>query len=514
VSARHLSARQLAELCAELGSPSLTRSAIAKLEAGQRETLTDDEIAHLAQALGVSSSDLIEGPRALSGTPTPPPVFVGRSHEIAELARYLSAPSEEPIIFITGTFGSGKTALAAMLLKYLQAKNRASYAALWITLGRDITPVALASKINDVTALVTGARPNFVDPETAGMALANAIQGTPTVVVLDDVWNSEQLLPFRGMGDNVALVVTTRNRSALPAHAKGLVVDRLPRSDGIRLLTAGLTDVSPATAELGWELTGGLPLLLTMVNRVARTEQAAGLNGDSALREVLDSLRSHGPTTLDSAEAAQRSRAVSATIRASIEILDEDAKARFFELAVFEAGPVPLHLVERYWAMTGDLSADQSRALCRKLFDLSLLQAYTRAPNRIELHPIIRTYLKSELGNGVISQHALRFIQSIRALVSSEDGSSVWWELQPSEGYLWAWLPTYLYAAGLYEELISTVLNPSWISSKLRILDVARVREDLALVDAYDPRAVQTAAKKNPNLFSSLAGEPNDVIRT
>jgi transcriptional regulator with XRE-family HTH domain len=52
-SQRHLSARQLSELCITAGARSLTRSTIAKIESGGRQSVTLDEVAALAQAFGV-----------------------------------------------------------------------------------------------------------------------------------------------------------------------------------------------------------------------------------------------------------------------------------------------------------------------------------------------------------------------------------------------------------------------------------------------------------------------------
>src|SRR6185369_2520390 len=58
--ARRLSTRQLAELCAQAGMPSLTRSTIAKIESGVRRSLTVNEAAVLAKVLGVPLTDLLD----------------------------------------------------------------------------------------------------------------------------------------------------------------------------------------------------------------------------------------------------------------------------------------------------------------------------------------------------------------------------------------------------------------------------------------------------------------------
>jgi transcriptional regulator with XRE-family HTH domain len=56
---RGLSAREIAERCAEAGVPSLSRSTIAKIESGVRNFVTVEEIGALAAALGVRPADLL-----------------------------------------------------------------------------------------------------------------------------------------------------------------------------------------------------------------------------------------------------------------------------------------------------------------------------------------------------------------------------------------------------------------------------------------------------------------------
>lgn len=78
-SQRQWSARELAEVCAREGMPSLNRSTIAKIESGARKWVTADEIAVLARALGVAPESLMSqgaGPTAGRPQENVPPVFV------------------------------------------------------------------------------------------------------------------------------------------------------------------------------------------------------------------------------------------------------------------------------------------------------------------------------------------------------------------------------------------------------------------------------------------------------
>lgn len=56
------SAQRLADECARMGFPALTRGTIAKIESGARKSVTAEEIAVLAHVLGVTPTDLLASP--------------------------------------------------------------------------------------------------------------------------------------------------------------------------------------------------------------------------------------------------------------------------------------------------------------------------------------------------------------------------------------------------------------------------------------------------------------------
>jgi transcriptional regulator with XRE-family HTH domain len=81
---RGLSARRLADLCQDLGQPSLTRGTIAKIESGVRGAVTFDEAVTLARALGVALSDLVPPVPAAEGESGPREAISGRDQELVE----------------------------------------------------------------------------------------------------------------------------------------------------------------------------------------------------------------------------------------------------------------------------------------------------------------------------------------------------------------------------------------------------------------------------------------------
>jgi hypothetical protein len=222
--------------------------------------------------------------------------------------------------------------------------------------------------------------------------------------------------------------------------------------------------------------TGRWPVLLALVNGAARSDLARGADLDAVLGDILDALTSDGPTVLDIGNPDNRSHAVSATLELSLFRLSTTERARYQELAVFpEEVEVPLTVLGRYWAHTGQLSTIQVRRLCSSLYDLSLLAEYhLDPPSRLRLHGVIRGYLRAQTSNRR-AELDRSLVDSQRSLVpATSDGRSAWWEAPAEEGYLWGWLPSHLKGAGLSVEIEATVKHPGWLVGKLDHIGPAR----------------------------------------
>ena len=86
------------------------------------------------------------------------------------------------------------------------------------------------------------------------------------LMVVDDVWDAAHLAPFLQGGHHCARLVTTRNRSTVPASAETVAVDAMQLAEAMALLGAGLPrDQEAALARLAKRL-GEWPLLLKLVN--------------------------------------------------------------------------------------------------------------------------------------------------------------------------------------------------------------------------------------------------------
>ncbi|WP_158102619.1 helix-turn-helix domain-containing protein [Lentzea kentuckyensis] len=281
---RGWSAQRLAEECAKLGEPSLSRGTIAKIESGVRKSVTDHELAVLAAALGVTSSDLVDdtsaGPvvqaASISGDvifsdgrsrTTPLPLRLGLVPPRAaayqdRVETNLGSIGHEKAVVLFGMGGVGKTQLAAAYAEKAWAAGRAGLL-VWITA---TSREAIVSSYARMADLLTGEE---FDPEHGAQRALEWLATTtePWLVVLDDLQSPGDLQglwpPSTPAGQT--LVTTRRRDAALHGDKRQVVgIDVFSSDEATAYLHAvlgGHPRLLDGAAELVQDL-GRLPLAL------------------------------------------------------------------------------------------------------------------------------------------------------------------------------------------------------------------------------------------------------------
>ena len=435
----------------------------------------------------------------------------------------------------TGGGGFGKTTLARVVVHDRRIRDYFTDGVVWVTVGEGARGPLLAEKLNEVVARLTGQRPALTDPLTAGSTLADALAGRRFMLVVDDVWSSTQLQPFLqliqspadGAGNShqsaiglssemlLGLLVTTRRASVLPESCSKVVVNEMTQGESVQLLTRGLTNVPSDVVNRVLRLTGRWPVLLGLINGSARADVQLGAQAGQTIAALADQIAADGPDVLDLAEAADRNRAVSATLRTSLDRLNSDEQARYAELAVFgDNVDIPRAVLELYWAHTASWTPHQVHHFCRLLLDLGLASEYRLDGSnpRLRLHDVIRVWLRYRTVVGLATL-AKELVDAHRGLIPSDpnapDASTRWWRLPAAEkdhaaAYLWAWLPRHLAAAGLADELVGVLLAPEWMLGKIEGLGPAAVEADLLLPDDRACYALAQVIRQDGHLLGKL----------
>jgi WD40 repeat protein len=468
----------------------------------------------IINVVGTGLGRSVQDGEPVFAVPPPRQGDIPRPGLTGQLLAHLLAAERAGVVGMTtglaGAGGFGKTTLARMLVHDPATLAEYPDGIVWVTVGQELTGVDLAERINDVCATVTGRKPLHTDPLLAGADLGAGLGGRRMLLVVDDVWSKGQMEPFLAGGPNTVRLVTTRQRSVLPAGAARVDVDAMDADEATQLLTAGMDPVPRPLVDELLAATGKWPVLLGLVNGAARVDVAHGARPDHVLADVRDQLRADGITVLDIADPDHRHLAVSATLEVSLARLTPDEQDRYTELAIFGGDvDIPLSVLARYWRHTNGWTGGQTRTLCRHLADVSLLATYRLdQPPRVRLHDVVRAYLRHLAADRLPALHAA-LLDAHRDLATTDspalDGpATAWCRLPAGEVYLWEHVPTHLHAAGLHEELNATVAGPGWLVGKLEHVGPAGLESDLTLSANSTCQALATAVRQSAHLLGSL----------
>jgi tetratricopeptide (TPR) repeat protein/transcriptional regulator with XRE-family HTH domain len=418
---RRWSARQLAERCAQAGSGSLTRGAIAKIESGGRKHVTADELAVLAEVLEVSPSVLLAPPHVGSAaapggdphqeaiaTSMPPrrwddypPVatqtlprdiasFTGRGQQLDRLMEAASdAGSSSGIAWVQaigGMAGVGKTALAvhaAHQLADVFPDGRIFLGLHGHTPGlRPVDPGSALSILLRTAGLPPEQIPLGLEERAA--LWRDRLSNRRVLLVLDDAASSTQVQPLLPSSPGSLVLITSRRRLSALEDAQNISLDTLPPDDAASLLIrlAGrpaLEADDPAVRELA-QMCDYLPLAVGIVGRQLRHRPAwtaANLAAAQASARDRLELLTAGDLTL------------TAALGMSYEQLTEPQRQLFRRIGLHPGADFDVHAAA---ALDGSDIVIAGRVL-DALYDQYFLSE--PAPGRYRLHDLVREYARN-----------------------------------------------------------------------------------------------------------------------
>lgn len=411
-----------------------------------------------------------------------------------------------------GAGGFGKTTLAKQVCLRSDVRDAFPGGLLWVTVGQELRGARLAAAIGDLCRELGDARPSLSEPEQAGFRLGELLDDRPrTLLVVDDVWHTDQVRPFQQGGVGCKRLITTRVPSLLPDTAARVLVDEMSPEEAEGLLARGLSE--PLSNELNEQLlrlTGRWPLLLGLLHSRLVLCDRQGRNPLSEARRLAAELRATGPAALDLTYGDQRERAVRLTVEASLAMLSPQHRERYAELAIFaEDVDIPREMVRLLWHRTGGVSSSEADRLCRDLAELSLIAAYRDESGTVRLHDVLRSYLRGPADQANLARLALLnglFLDAACTLLPGAASSTTpvaWWLLPESAGYLWHHLTWHLVEAGRHDQLGSLVCDLRWVEAQLRRDAVVRVEADLQLHNGPTAWALLDALARSAHLLRS-----------
>jgi len=443
--------------------------------------------------------------------------------ELKQVLSALTARGGNPVALTTGLAGAGgfgKTMLAARACRDQAVQRRFPGGIFWVSVGRDADDAGLAERISDLVRNLGGVGPAFSTVEGAGEALAAAAAGRgPVLLVADDVWTERQLAPFVAAGASRLLVTTRRPSVLAAAGGRQIRVDAVSADVARRILGRDLPAIGPQLERQLFDLAGGWPLLLSLINRrLADEVRRHGVEVDAAAKDAVRRLALPGRTALDITDSGKRETAVAASIDYSLDALSARERDRFIELGIFpEDTEITLGVAALLWQATGDLSDAGAWALCDRLDALSLLSLAGAGDGRVLLlHDVVRDFAFARLGNQRRAIVHATSVDAARPLARApESGAATeWWHLPEDTigGYLLGHLAYHLQAAGMDAELGQVVCDLRFLAVRLVRSGPAAAEADLARSAGAAPEQLRRAIARNAHLLGPA--EPPAALAT
>jgi WD40 repeat protein len=442
--------------------------------------------------------------------PNLPERFVSRPQLYDSILQLiLNTDQQSPIAITTalhGAGGYGKTTLAAALCHDAKVQQKFCDGILWITLGTNPNVLEYLALLYFA---LTEEKPGFKDVHDASEFLATVLSKRHCLIVIDDVWEREDLTPFLRGGPNCVRLFTTRNFK-LSCEGKRFEVDQMEDEEAIKLLVGQHADLVTDWRPLYnlAERLGNWPLLLELASKQMHYLIEGQDIFDNALQSLNIEYEQKGIVAFDADNPMERSEAVSKTIEISLERLDSEQKEAYLKLGIFpEDTDIPFATIGQLLGLDG---TDTKRML-ESFHNLGLLKLHL-GRETIRLHDELLFYLKSKMDKPSAFHELL--------LNAWDDPYNL------PNAYAWQYLAYHLKMANQLTHLRQLILDPVWLQLKLNhtgtiglINDTDNFPDDRVIW--YIRRVIQLSVHilaKDPTQFLSqfygrLIGVDNEIIQ-
>lgn len=332
---------------------------------------------------------------AIPQQPTHP--LVGRANDIEALKQQLWENGNASLSALNGLPGIGKTTLAVALAYDEEVRDYFSDGILWAGLGPNANISNILSRWSRLLGLALEEQTDYA---AWTQALRTAIGSRRMLILIDDAWSIEDVLPCKIGGPRCAHLITTRFPTVASHFAVNgpLTLRELNGEDSISLLRHLAPSVFGKDSPRGLALAqavGGLPLALTLMGNYLRKQ--AGDNDTRHIQHALANL-SNTEQRLHLSEPFETNNVQSGTqglrsLQSVISITDHQlppsARAALYALSVFP--PKPHSFSEDAALHVADCDIDTLDIL----IDAGLLECSTS--ERYTLHQTVADYARAQL---------------------------------------------------------------------------------------------------------------------
>jgi NB-ARC domain/TIR domain/APAF-1 helical domain len=397
----------------------------------------------------------------LFAVPERPPHYFVRGDAIHDVKAALLADHHQPVVVtgaaqtlgIFGMGGIGKTVLATAVARDCEVRRAFPDGVFWRSIGQGSAGVR-RHQLDLLEALGGSAADVLADGNRLQTRLGDLLADRAVLLVLDDVWQIDQVTAFGALGPRCRMLVTSRNAGLVTdLGAVERPLDLLSDDQALRFLADWVSQPCnqlPSEAQEVARRCGNLPLALAMVGAMVR-------NKPHRWHGVLRKFNQVDLAGVTRALPNYPHPSLLQAIEVSVADLPPAAQQRLVELAVFPDGmAIRTAALQVLWrAMAIDLA--QAEDALEVLVDHSLL---TRgAGGELHLHDLLYDYVRTRAPDaGQLHRHLLR---------GYAEACPAGWQSGPDDGYFFEHLAFHLRASGRGHELFALLTGSNeWMEAK------------------------------------------------
>ena len=369
---------------------------------------------------------------------------------------------------LAGSSGFGKTTLAAAICRDDRIRSIYDDGVLWVQFRPKVSSTNVLALLNEQIAQLDPNGRSFGELTQASARFRDLLSGRRLLVVIDDVWSDAYLQYF--IHPATAYVITTRLEIVVDrSDARRLAVDEMQPEEGTALLSRWIdrpisAEERPLLTSLSRAL-GEWALLLELAGAELKSLVSSGRSVTESVDYIKRRLGRRGYTYFDREDEINRNLAVSESLNASLNMLSEIHRQRFFELGIF---PNDVHLafatIGQLWKATSgydDLDTEDALEAMRRM---ALFTRFDARAGHLRLHHIIHSLIASRLTSAP-DVH--------RKLIDA------WGDMYAlPDRYAWMFIGHHLRGSNAEDQLRRLLFDFKWVHAKLSATDVSALIAD------------------------------------
>ncbi|OQW93776.1 MAG: hypothetical protein BWK79_09370 [Beggiatoa sp. IS2] len=404
-----------------------------------------------------------------------------------EAVGYQKAP-----LLIYGVSGAGKSVLVTALAQDNEVRKAFPDGIFWLTLGKEANLLAFQTTL--IQTLESSSL-CFYSVEATAEKLQQLCATRSTLIILDDVWDAQDILPFNVMGEHNQVIVTTSDNNLLGIlkffipEAQGFEINAFTVEQAKSLFTKWVNEKKlqtlPVKVEELIRACDYHPATLKLVANMVNSQPPASIT------ELLKELKNED-YELPQGHPASLMHA----LRLNVEALGDQGEY-YLALAVFQSHlHIPEPTVLMLWRYLYQLLDEQTYNFINSSAKKGLLTVRGKIPHRvISLQLFQYDYLVAEADVDKLHTHVLAAYRRQCA----QHG----WISGPDDGYFFEYLGYHLIQAGRRNELRQLLVDYDWLHRKLLATSIHSLTNDFEWLEDKSLEALKQALYESVIVLAS-----------